>query len=549
MITGNLKSIDLSTSSFQRMIEKGNLYIDKTRMIENFLNESSSVQLITRQRRLGKSLNMDTLKCFLTDKKDNRRLFKGLYIENSPAWEKANSAPVFYFDFKGLNTETYKKSIYFMIVEYIKNYCDEKNIPEAVQEYILNKNYGDTDGLLHLTKSVYQATGKRSYILIDEYDKMMMDNYKSDKYDEIRKYETLLFSAGFKGNEYLEKALLTGVMRISRESLFSGLNNIDVFDIFNDSAYTEDYGFTEAEIDELQAAAGFDKDELKSWYNGIMINGQAIYNTYSTTNYLKSGEYKCYWTMSGVMDIIAGLLNEERRKTLAKLLNGETVTETVEERISVADLSRDSGDEDFYSLLAQAGYLSVKKTLAGGDKMELAIPNTELTLAWKKFVLKQEFKASSRYLRGLFENGGDAGKFAEDLERVLGDRLSYHDLAALQGADGRKAVEILYHVFLLGLLCADGHTRRKYPVSNRESGDGRFDICVEREEGSYIFELKASESAENLEKDAAAAMGQISAKRYGAELSGRVVKTGMAFFGKRCKVICVEGQCCAGDRG
>jgi len=542
VITGNLKSIDLSTSSFERMINNGNLYIDKTRMIENFLNESSSVQLITRQRRLGKSLNMDTLKCFLMDKKDNRKLFKGLYIESSPAWGKANTAPVFYFDFKGLNTETYKKTICFMIVEYIKSYCDEKPFSEATQEYILNKNYEDTDGLLHLTKSVYQATGKRSYILIDEYDKMMMDNYKSDKYDEIRKYETLLFSAGFKGNEYLEKALLTGVMRISRESLFSGLNNIDVFDIFNDSTYTEDYGLTEAETDELQALAGFDKGELKGWYNGIMINGQAIYNTYSTTNYLKSGEYKCYWTMSGVMDIIAGLLNEERRKTLAKLLNGETITETVEERISVADLSRETGDEDFYSLLAQAGYLSAKKVLAGGDKMELSIPNTELAIAWKKFILKQEFKATSRYVRGLFENSADADRFAKDLERILTDRLSYHDLAALQGEDRQKAHEILYHVFLLGFLCADGHSRRRYPVSNRESGEGRFDIFIEREEGNYIFELKASETAESLEKDAAAALEQISAKRYGAEMPGRIIKTGMAFFGKRCKVICAEEQ-------
>ncbi|MCL1998351.1 MAG: AAA family ATPase, partial [Turicibacter sp.] len=391
MVVGNPKKIDLSTSSFERMIEKGNLYVDKTRIIENFIEEASSVQLITRQRRLGKSLNMDTVRCFLTDSVDNRHLFKGLYIEDSHAWKYVNSSPVFYFDFKGLNPQKYKKTIYFMVVKYIENYCEEKDLPKSVLSYISNNDFEDTDGLLHLTEAVYQATGKRSYLLIDEYDKMLMDNHKTEKYEEIRQYETLLFSAGFKGNPYLEKALITGVMRISRESLFSGLNNIKVFDIFNDRTYTDNYGLTEEEIDELQEFFDFDKAKLKTWYNGIMINGKPIYNTYSTMSFLDGSEYECYWTMSGIMDTIAELINESRRKEITKMLGGEKIAITLEKRISLLDLLNNAGDEDFYSLVAQAGYLSAEKLSAESSKMLLSIPNIELMKAWKDFILKRVF--------------------------------------------------------------------------------------------------------------------------------------------------------------
>ncbi|MCL1997406.1 MAG: AAA family ATPase, partial [Turicibacter sp.] len=391
MVVGNPKKIDLSTSSFERMIEKGNLYVDKTRIIENFIEEASSVQLITRQRRIGKSLNMDTIRCFLTDRVGNRQLFKGLYVENSHVWKYANSSPVFYFNFKGLNKQTYKKALYSMIVECIKSYCEVEQLPETVFEYITNKNVEDTDAFLHLTKAVYHATGKRSYLLIDEYDKMLVDNYKTAEYEEIRQYETLLFSAGFKDNPYLEKALITGVMRISRESLFSGLNNIKVFDIFNDRTYTDNYGLTEEEIDELQEFFDFDKAKLKTWYNGIMINGKPIYNTYSTMSFLDGIEYKCYWTMSGIMDTIADLTNDSRRKEITRMLGGEKIAITLEERISLLDLLNNAGDEDFYSLVVQAGYLSVEKLSAESSKMLLSIPNIELMKAWKDFILKRVF--------------------------------------------------------------------------------------------------------------------------------------------------------------
>ncbi|MCL1998600.1 MAG: ATP-binding protein [Turicibacter sp.] len=544
MLVGNPKKIDLSTSSFERMIERKNLYIDKTRIVENFIEEASSVQLITRQRRLGKSLNMDTIRCFLTDRVDNRRLFKGLYVESSHVWEYANSSPVFYFNFKSLSPQTYKKDVFHTVLNYILEYCDKNDLSVEVESYISDKDYSDAKGLFYLTKAVYETTGKRSYLLIDEYDKMLMDNYKTAEYEEIRQYETLLFSTGFKDNPYLEKALITGVMRISRESLFSGLNNIKIFDIFNDTTYTDDYGLTEEEVDELQTLFDFDKAKLKTWYNGIMVNGKPIYNTYSTMSFLDENKYKCYWAMSGIMDTIAELINENRRKTITRLLSGEKLCMGIEERISLMDLSHEAGDEDFYSLIVQAGYLSVERaegeTVSETIKAIMSIPNIELMLAWKNFILKRVFRVLSSQVRSIFENSDNLPLFTKDLERIITDRLSHHDLAGLRGEEREKAHEVLYHVFLLGLLCADGHTLRKYPISNRESGDGRFDIFIERAEGNFIFELKSSENAENLGKDAQSALEQITAKRYGEDFSGRLVKVGIAFVGKKCRIICEE---------
>ncbi|MCL2015964.1 MAG: ATP-binding protein [Defluviitaleaceae bacterium] len=547
MILGTTKTIDLSTSSFERIVTDGSLYVDKTHMIEHFLRDSSAVHLITRHRRLGKTLNMDTLRCFLTDAADYRHLFKGLYIESSPVWEKANSAPVFYFDFKGLEPQRYKKHIFFQIAEYIVSYCDKENLPMAVADYLHNKDFDNPNGLLYLTESVYKATGKRSYILIDEYDKLLMDSYKSDKYEEIRDFETLFFSAGVKGNHYLQKALITGVMRISKESLFSGLNNIKVFDMFDDELYTNDYGFTESEVAELCDMAGLDtptRATLKAWYNGIMVNGTPIYNTYSTVSFLDSGKFQCHWTRSGVMDTIADLLTEERMETLTRLLDGEQIEEPVERRVSVLGLMQKPQNSDFYSLLVQAGYLAMQKnpehseTAYIDDFMLLSVPNKELAIAWQQFILKHAFTEPAAVLN-IFRNHKNPKKFAEDLEKIFDDRMSVYDFEKPQDREKQKILERTYQQLMLVLLCAYGDSE-KHPISNRESGDGRYDILVERREAYYIFELKSCDKAEQLENAAQQALQQINSKRYGAELDSEklLIKIGMAFYGKQCRVVC-----------
>ena len=190
MIHGSINNISLSMSSFERIITEGKLYVDKTRVIENFLSSPHEVQLIARQRRLGKTLNMDTIGCFLTDKVDNRHLFKGLHIEKSLVWHKANSAPVFYFDFKILDWHTFKETLYFTICDYINSYCKGTELSLASDNFLSSRNFNNMAGLTYLTESVYRATGKRSYIFIDEYDKLLMDTRNTEIYVEVREFIT-----------------------------------------------------------------------------------------------------------------------------------------------------------------------------------------------------------------------------------------------------------------------------------------------------------------------------------------------------------------------
>ena len=414
MIIGNTNQIDLSISSFEAMIKSSNLYIDKTKFIENFLLQASSVQLIARQRRLGKSLNMDMLHCFLTDKEDYRHLFKGLYIETSPVWGLVNSAPVFYFDFKLLAEDDYIQLIHDWICDYINIYCDGAALSRAAQRFLDESGSKDPRGLLYLTESVYRATGKRSYILIDEYDNLLMDNYNTDRYEEIKRFETQFLSAGLKGNKYLNKGLLTGIMRISYESMLSGLNNLKTFDVFNDNVYVDDYGITEEEAAELCNMTSLDLNDLRAWYNGVKINGKAIYNIYSVMSCISDNKLDCYWGKSGVMDIISSLLNDDRKLAIAKLLNRERVEAIVRDRVSLKQLSSHSGDGAFYSFLVQSGYLTLDEILPGNESSMLTIPNKELLTAWKEFILDNLYSGAIR-VKALFDNTDELNIFASDL--------------------------------------------------------------------------------------------------------------------------------------
>ena len=535
MISGNINNICLSTSSFEKIITEGKLYVDKTRMIENFIKSPSALQLIARQRRLGKSLNMDMLGCFLTDKEDKRHLFKGLYVEKSPVWEQANSSPVFYFDFKELVKDSYKTVLYDLVYDYIESYCKGVNLSKTAKRYLDSDNYSDPAGLRYLTESVYRATGKRSYIFIDEYDRLLMKSKDTEHYDEIRMFLTDFFSAGFKGNPYLKKGLLTGVLRISHESLLSGLNNIVTYDSFDDEIYTDDYGLTEEEVAELSKLANFDVDEARAWYNGVRINGKPIYNIYAMMSFLSRGKYDCYWGASGTMDMIIDLLNEKRKLRLTAMLDREQHEVPLEKYISIKRLSSKSGDMAFYSFLAQAGYLSVIKLSSTGAIV--SIPNKELAYVWKNFIMEALY-ADEDQIRTLFDNVNDDEAFAEDLEYFLTDRLSSHDLAKYSGELAERAHERAYHLYLLGLVSAFEDVSCHFPLSNRESGNGRYDIWVERPQASVIFELKACDSIEDLNKKAKQALDQIDTKRYGAQPtpSKPLIKVGIAFYKKSCKV-------------
>ncbi len=533
-IFGDTKRIDLSTSSFKAMIENDNLYVDKTRFIEHFLNEANTVQLVLRQRRLGKSLNLDTLRCFLNDHEDNRALYKGLYIESSPVWERVNSTPVFYFDFKNLTADNYCEAFYIDVLQKVYacfNTDTFKGYSRILFDSFVNNKKSAVSGLKFLTQLAFDISGKRSVIIIDEYDKMLFDNYDKANYDEMRSFITNVLSVGLKGNEYLEKALLTGVTRVSKESILSGLNNLQVYDMFSDNAYADDFGLTEEEIDELCGIGGFNKEHVRFWYNGIKVGGKPIYNIYAVMSYINYGRLDNYWGRSGAIDIITRHLNDERISTISALMNGETISTHINPRISFKELSTETGDSMFYSLLMQAGYLSLER-IEENNIAYLSIPNKELVNVWKDFILSNVIKRSN-IVRTIFDNINDVDLFSRDIEYLLSDRLSYFDL----GLHDDRTPEKVYHVFVLGILsaCADIRYKR-LPMSNRESGDGRYDILFETEDFSVIFEFKSVSNEADMKPKADEALKQIDDKRYyaDADLSKPLIKTAVVFFRKRC---------------
>ena len=543
MYAGDIQRINLSTSSFEKLITDGCLYVDKTRFIEHFLQECSDVQLIARQRRLGKSLNMDMLKCFLTDQKDCKHLFMDLYIKDSPVWNEANSSPVFLFDFKSFNVSNYQEQIKHIIDAYSARYRNDPRCPDYLTQ--IYREWGENsgknpDGLKHLTEIVYTVTGKTSYILIDEYDKLLMDITGTEKYAEVRNYLTQFLSAGLKGNQYLKKALLTGVTRISYEGLLSGLNNIVIFDTFTDNLYVEDYGLTEDETRELADAAGFDLNEARRWYNGIKINGRAIYNTYGVMSLIRNKKFGCYWGNTVMMKLIADNMNANQKRVLINLLNpGVTQEVNIEDRISPEQLYKNSPDDMFYSLLAQAGYLSLEQWDMG--KGVVTIPNAELAEVWRRFLLSDFFRKTSDINRVLV-NMYAPEAFAADMEGFITpvlEALSYYDLPKKMYADGQaRTPEIHYHLLLCGILYAYKQDLKYTAIrSNRESGDGRYDITLEFEDKAIIFEVKSAAEGEDMEAAAKSAVNQIIQKRYGADIEMPVFKIGCSFCGKRCKIV------------
>ncbi len=539
MIKGNHKKINLGTSSFEKLRSSNSLFVDKTQFIEHFLNEPNDIQLIVRQRRLGKSLNMNMLKCFLTDKENNRDLFKDLYIESSPVWEKINTAPVFHFDFKNINRNEYQEQLFLQIATHIYNtiHVDALvGIHKYKLESYMDKKGRDTTGLLLLTELVYKETGKRSYILIDEYDKLLTDNYNTELYDEIKEYETQLLSAGLKGNEYLEKALLTGVMRVSRESILSGLNNLATYDLFMDKTYTDDFGLTEMEIDSLASLCSFDKESVKDWYNGIKINDFSIYNIYSVLSYIQNGKYRNYWGRSGTVELVLNLMTESRQDAIMQLISAQPIETYLNDRISLHELIADPSDGIFYSLLVQAGYLSLESIDENNYAM-LKIPNKELMNVWKEFILSS-FVKNENNVRTIFDHIEYLTVFDDDVKYFLTDRLSYFDIGGIS-SDRAKTSERVYHVFVLGLLSAyEDIAYKKPPISNRESGDGRYDILFERKNYSIISEFKSVANEHELNVAAEEGLKQIDEKRYFADAPKNkpLIKTAIAFCGKQCVV-------------
>ncbi len=562
------KALPIGVDNFEEIIQEGYCYVDKTLMIRELLDLKGKVNLFTRPRRFGKTLNMSMLRYFFEDSGDaeknagNRELFRGLKImEAGDAYVgQMGMYPVINLTLKSAKQPTFESAFRKIKDEIADEYKRHRYVLEsneidgdskALFQKIADRKgeYDDYSGALKfLSRCLYQATGKKTVVLIDEYDVPLENAYFRGFYGEMVDFIRALFESGLKTNEYLQFAVITGCLRISRESIFTGLNHLRIISVL-DERYSEHFGFTEAEVREMMTYYEVENcfPAMKEWYDGYTFGVTEVYNPWSVINYMYdlSANSKAfprpYWINTSSNDIIKDMIagaDRETKMQIEMLLSGGTIDIPVHEEVTYEDM-RGRG-ENLWNFLYFTGYLTKKSEYFKESTIYLQarIPNTEVKtiyqntiLGWfKQKIAKQDFRDLYRAMEE-----GDAEKMGEILNGQLFSTISFYDSA-----------ENFYHGFLTGILSQS----QDYIVkSNRESGNGRGDICVKSPSlrgRSFILELKVSEDIDALEADAEKALQQIYDKKYMDELRVEGYKKidcyGISFYRKDCEVRFGKGE-------
>jgi Protein of unknown function (DUF1703)./Predicted AAA-ATPase. len=532
MYVGRKDNINVSSSKFANFINNKSLYVDKTMFIEHILNASSDVLLFTRPRRTGKSLNMDTLATFLDCRQSTAHLFNGLYIESSHVFSQINKYPVIYLNFRQLRASDCKEQLKIMIKNNADYYMQKEEIHYTLINHFDDKENYDANALLYLTQNLHAVYGLKPYILIDEYDKILMDNVYSSEYENLRRWITEVFEAALKDNNSLNKSILTGVTRISKESMFSGLNNLAVYDVFTSGDFDRDFSLTEEEAQELLTPEELSK--VKDWYNNTRVGKEKLYNIFSVMSYLHYGKLDNYWANSGTLDMLINLMNKRRADGLLEMIENRNffiITE-LQPRLSLKNItSANLADSQFYSLAVQAGYLTydieLEKTGIQAANYKVYMPNLELQSVWRDFILEFVVEAPGVDFQDIFKNVGDTEDFSIQLKDFIDHRLSYFDT-------NKNEPEKIYHIFLFGMALG-----AKFKcTSNKESGFGRYDLLIEGDIFNAVLEFKKSANIKGLEKKAEEALKQIDRQKYYTVIKNNkpIYKIGISCYKTECMV-------------
>ncbi len=534
-------------------------YVDKTLLIRDFLDRKALVSLFTRPRRFGKTLNMDMLRVFF-EKSDEDTSH---YFTDKKIWkcgkkytEHQGKYPVIFLSFKDVKFDSWEATrakIAELLQEEYGRHSELKNsdfLKEYEHEYYQKVFDGKANevelsaSLQKLSQMLSEHHGKAPIIIIDEYDTPIQEGYSKDFYDEIIGFMRVFFSGGFKDNKNLSYGFLTGILRIAQESIFSGLNNLTVNSIM-DEEYDEFFGFTESEVQGMLDAYGIreKEEELKAWYNGYLFGNKEIYNPWSVINYISRGCLpQAYWVNTGTNEILVDVLqtaNDEITEKLYALLQGEPVVAKIDQNVVYRSLAEDPAN--IYSLLLVAGYLKTpKKELQhdGSWLCQVSIPNREIAAVYKSEIMSHlmqigaiERTTANKIAESLYAL--DLTKLQKGITEYLNKSISFYD----SGSEG------FYHGLVLGLIAMMDNL---YKIkSNRESGDGRYDISLFPRDKKYpgiIMELKSDKnlSDEKLDDLSADALDQIDDKRYDAQMRedgvGHILKLGIAFSGKKVKI-------------
>ena len=542
-----MKPIGIGIDDFREIILTNSFYVDKTKFIEELEKDTSKVQLITRPRRFGKTLNMSMLKYFysIENRDENRKLFSNLYIEKSPIFSEQGKYPIIFISFKDIKADNLDRmyselrrnfSELFDNYKFLRKNLDERAIEifDSIWKEKIGANYSNS--LKFLCKCLYEYYNQEVILLIDEYDTPIISAYEYGYYDKIKTFFTTMYGSALKGNLSLKKAVVTGIMRISKENIFSGLNNIKVNSIL-ESSFSQYFGLTEEEVEQSLRDYGIEYklEEIQTWYNGYNFGGTRVYNPFSITSYLDSKKIMPYWVNTSSNTLINKILKEANNsifKELSKLFQGGVIEKTIDIYSNFNELRN---TEQIWYLLTNAGYLTPVKEI-DDDKYSLKIPTEEVHYFFERDFIKSflggrdDFDSVLRYfLDGDFEN------FSYELEKILLTNVSCFDFSA-------NADEGYYHVFILGMMLA---LRREYYVrSNKEAGRGRFDLVLEpkdKRKNGFVIEFKAPNSEKSLEKESEEALSQIIKNRYDVELRERGIENiyyvGMAFYKRDFKLV------------
>lgn len=529
-------------------------YVDKTMMIKDFLDERPMVSLFTRPRRFGKTLNMDMLRTFF-EKTDEDT---SVYFKNKNIWacgEKYRSHqgeyPVIFLSFKDIKCDTWEETfdaIKDLFSKEASRHGELKSADvfneyeEAYIEKILSGTATPVElsvALANLSMMLHKYHGVAPIIIIDEYDTPIQQGHIKGFYDEIIGFMRNLFSGGLKDNKHLTYGFLTGILRVAKESIFSGLNNLAINSIL-DTKYSEYFGFTADEVKEIaRYYHAEDKyDEICEWYDGYKFGNTEIFNPWSVINYFRNGcQPRAYWQSTGSNDIIGEILggaNETIYEKLNALLQGESFLTYIDTGVIYPQVK--SNPSSVYSFLLVAGYLKVIKSepsFSGDFMCEVALPNKEITFVYNKEILQKLNtivpQATAISIQEAIYSG-DTAALQKNLGTLLMQSVSSYDTVG----------ENFYHGLVLGL-CAT-LDNRFYITSNRESGEGRYDICLCPKDGKLpgiLIELKAAKDCpeDELKVLSEKALAQIDNRKYETELTVKgvrnILKYGVAFSGKR----------------
>ena len=536
------KKIPIGMSNFRKLRMQNNQYIDKTKMIEMLLNSGDEVTLITRPRRFGKTLNMSMLAEFFDITKDSRELFKDTHIYETKCVKEMNKWPVIFISF--LNCKNSKKELLYklysnIMFEYDKYSFEFKNIIHRgfqhkiceVYEELVNGDMNHPkieiiiNALYLLTRFLYEKYDKQVILLIDEYDTPFMSAYAGKYYEEVKDLLTGMLSSALKDNQYLYKGVLTGIQRIAKENLFSGLNNLEVCSM-QDEKYKDMFGFTENETRTLLEAHHLELNQnVKDMYDGYTIGGVEIYNPWSIINYADKGILASYWINTGSNDVICQLLDKSSNKVKAQYIELLEKSEIKVNCILEGAYVELHGATQLWALLVHAGYLTIKEKLSF-DQYILRIVNGEVKQDLIQ-ILKRIFSLDDCNIHDMFEMIQDdrMEEFEEVYNEILYNYPSYYDLKN----------ENSYHVLMLGLsiLVSDSYEI----MSNKEKGYGRADLYLKSKKGQkdIIIEMKYAEddTEESLLAAADKAMMQILDKRYGDD----AIKIGIGNYQKKARMV------------